>query len=158
MGKAGYAIPTGGLVALSANVAKSILGASAPASFGLDLIKYKISFDGTLPTAAPVLIELCAATFVSNAPGTQSTLVTPQQIYGRTMAPGFTAAKAWVAGNEPTVLTPIDEHWLSPFGGSEWYDAPLGTSADSAPSQGFVIRCTAPAGVNARATMSVERC
>ena len=37
-------------------------------------------------------------------------------------------------------------------------DAPLGTEADTALGEGFVIRCTAPATVNVRATMKVSRC
>jgi hypothetical protein len=38
------------------------------------------------------------------------------------------------------------------------YDFPFGTTPDSAVSQGFVIRCTAPAAVNVRPTVWAERC
>ncbi len=156
MAKAGYTCTTGGTVALVLGTPKSILGVLAPAQFGVDLTHYEISFDGTLPTAAPVLIEICYATFATQAPGTASTLVTVTQAYGRPVTAGFTAAKNWTT--EPSVLTVVREHTLSPFGGTEIYDWPLGTSPDSAVSQGFVIRCTAPAAVNARATLGFERC
>lgn len=158
MAKAGYSITTGGLVALSASTPKSILGVAGPASFGVDLTHYEVAFDGVSVTAAPVLVEVCYATFATNAPGTASTSVTVNQAYGRSITAGFAAAKTWTT--EPTVLTVIREHSLTPFGGTEVYDFPLGTSPDSAVSQGFVIRCTAPTGVtvNVRATMAFERC
>ncbi len=35
---------------------------------------------------------------------------------------------------------------------------PLGDTPDSAVSEGFVIRCTAPAAVNVRAALEFERC
>ena len=38
------------------------------------------------------------------------------------------------------------------------YDYPLGDTPDSAFSEGFVVRCTAPAAVNVRASLVFERC
>ena len=156
MAKAGYTITTGGTVALVTATAKSILGVTAPSSFGVDLTHYELAFDGTLATAQPVLVEICYATFATNPPATNSTAVTVTQTYGRSITAGFTAAKNWTT--EPTVLTPLREHLLTPFGGVEIYDFPLGTSLDSSVSQGLVIRCNAPAGVNVRATLAFERC
>lgn len=156
MAKAGYSASTGTTVALVAATPKSVIGVSAPATFGVDLKKYRIAFDGVTASAVPVLVELCYATFATNAPGTNSTSLTVQQGYGRTIAAGFTAARNWSA--EPTVLTPIDNFTLTPNGGLVIYDIPLGDTPDSAASQGFVIRCTAPAGVNVQAAMWFERC
>lgn len=68
---------------------------------------------------------------------------------------GFTAGKNWTA--EPTVLTVLDEWLLTPNGGLALVDIPLGNEYDSALAEGFVIRCTAPATVNVRATMDVSR-
>lgn len=158
MAKAGYAASTGAAVALTAATAKSILGIKSHANFGLDLKKYRIGFDGISASAVPVLVELCYATFATNSPGTNSTSVTPVQIYGRAITVGATAARTWTASNEPTVLTVIEEHLLTPNGGLEVYDFPLGDTPDSAVSEGFVIRLNAPAAVNARATMVFERC
>lgn len=156
MAKAGYGTSTEGAVALSAATAKSILGVSAPAQFGVDLKKLRIAFDGVTASAVPVLVELCYATFATNAPGTNSTSTTVDQVYGRSVTAGFTAAKAWTT--EPTVLTPIDEWLLTPNGGLVIYDFPLGDTPDSAVSNGFALRCNAPATVNVRASLWFERC
>lgn len=158
MAKAGYSVVTGGAVALSANATKSVFGVLSNAAFGLDLKKIRYGFDGVTASFAPILVELCVATFATNPPGTNSTSLTPQQIYGRTIAHGITAAKNWTA--EPTVLTVIEEELLTPNGGTIWYDFPLGDTPDCAVSNGFVLRMTTAAGVtaNARATMTLERC
>lgn len=156
MAKAGYAVVTGGAVALSAATAKSVLGVKAPSGNGLDLKKLKVSFDGVTASAVPVLVELCYATFATNSPGTASTSVTPAQIYGRSVTVGATAAKNWTT--EPTVLTTLQEWYLTPNGGLVFYDFPLGDTPDCAVSEGFVLRCNAPAAVNVRAGMEFERC
>lgn len=156
MAKCGYRVVTGGAVALSAATAKSVIGVSATADFGVDLILARFSFDGVTASAIPVLCELCYATFATNGPGTNSSSLTVVQTYGRVLAAGATAAKTWTS--EPTVLTTIDEQLLTPAGGLEVYDFPLGNSFDSAFSQGFVMRFTAPAAVNVRATIGWERC
>jgi hypothetical protein len=156
MAKAGYSIVTGGAVSLSAATAKSVLGVKSHANFGLDLKKMHFGFLGTTAANVPVVVELCAATFATNSPGTNSTSVTPAQIYGRTIAVGATAAKTWTT--EPTVLTVIDEWPLTPAGGLAMYDLPLGDTYDSAVSEGFVLRCTAPDAVSVRASMKFERC
>lgn len=156
MSKAGYTAPAGAAVALVAATAKSVIGVSAPAQFGVDWIKYRLAFDGVSSANAAVLVEHCYATFATNGPGTASTPITPQQVYGRTITAGFTAAYNWSA--EPTVLTPFDSYTVSPNGGLVLYDFPLGSSPDSAVSQGFVIRLTAANAVNVRPTLWFERC
>lgn len=158
MAKNGYAVTTEGAVALSTS-AKSILGVKSgatTANHGVDLLGIRVAFDGVTAGATPVLVELCAATFATNGPGTNSTAVAVRQLYGRAAGTGFSAAKNWTS--EPTVLTVIDEWLLSPNGGLVIYDWPLGTSPDSPLGEGFVIRCTADAAVNVRATMKFERC
>ncbi|WP_433444567.1 hypothetical protein [Nonomuraea sp. CA-141351] len=142
-------------VALTANTAKSVLGVLAPAGFGLELKKIRVGLYGSA-AGTPGDIELCAATFAANAPGTASTAVTPQQVYGRVIAPGFTAAHTWTA--EPTALTIIDTFPLTPNGGLVVYDLPLGDSPDCAPATGFVLRAKFAAAVSLSACMWVERC
>lgn len=147
---------TEGAVALSAGVAKSVLGVVAPAQYGVNLKKFRISFDGVTATAVPAVIELCYSTFATNSPGTASTTVTVRQMYGRSITNGFAAAKNWTT--EPTVLTVLDEWLLTPVGGTVLYDFPAEESFDTAVSNGFVLRVTAPAGVNARGAFLFERC
>jgi hypothetical protein len=156
--KTGYTITTGGAVALSAATAKSVLGVKSgatTANHAVDLKKFRISFDGTTATAAPVLVEVCYCTFGANAPGTNSTSVTPVQAYGRTASTGFSAAKNWTT--EPTTISAFEDFTVTPFGGVLFYDWPLGDSPDSALGEGFVLRVTAPATVNCRASMWFER-
>ena len=155
MAKSGYGTSTEGAVALAAGEAKTILGVRGNAAFGVDFKHYAVSFDGVTPTAVPVLVEVCYATFATNAPGTASTSATIDQRYGRTTASGMTAAKNWTT--EPTVLTGLGEFLLDPNKGLVLYDWPLGESPDSDLNHGFVIRCNAPAAVNVRASIRFER-
>lgn len=155
--KAGYTIVTGGAVALSAATAKTIIGVKSHANFGVDLTYTEVGFDGVTASAVPVLVELCYCTWATNAPGTNSTSLTPAQEYGRVLTVGATAGKTWTT--EPTVLTVIDEMLLTPNGGLvRWTYTPGMNSLDSALGEGFAIRCTAPATVNVRSTMKFERC
>ncbi len=150
MAKAGYTATTGAAVGIT-TTAKSVLGVLAPSTFGGDLIAVRVGID----TATTLLVELCAATFATNAPGTNSTSVTMQQVYGRSVTVGFTAARNWTA--EPTVLTVLEE-WEFTSGGTLVYDVPLGDSYDCAVSTGFALRLTGGAAANARAVMKCERC
>lgn len=158
MAKAGYGVSTNGAVALSAGVAKTILAVKSNAAFGLDLKKARIGFDGVSASAVPVLVQLCYLTWATGTVGTNSTSQTSAvfQEYGnRSLTHGVTAASAWTS--EPTVLTPIDEILLTPNGGLFVYDFPLGDTPDCGLSEGFAIRCNAPAAVNARGLLKWER-
>ncbi|HEY9369312.1 hypothetical protein [Streptomyces sp.] len=159
MAKAGYSIVTGGAVSLSASTAKTVLGVKSADDFGLDLKKVWLGFTGTSASEAPAVVEVCYATFATNAPGTNSTTLTAPavtQIYGRALTHGVSAAKNWTS--EPTVLTVIAEFTLTPNGGTILYDWPLGDTPDCAFDHGFVLRCTAAASTSVRASMVFERC
>lgn len=150
-----YDCSTGGAVALSAATAKTVLGAKAHANSGLMVTRFSVAFDGVTASAVPVLVELCYSTWATNSPGTASTSVTPVQRSGRVLTAGFTAGKTWTT--EPTVLSVEREFLLTPNGGVVMYDYPLGTEPDSALAEGFALRLTAPAAVNARAELTVAR-
>ena len=150
MAKAGYSAATGAAVA-TGTALKTILSVIAPAQFGIDLKKIHLGFDGVTASAVPVLVELWSAT--TDGTGTAGTVV---QTYGRTITPGFTTKYNYTA--EPTTLTLYDSWLLTPTGGLVFYDYPLGDTPDTAVSTGFVLRCTAPAIVNVRASFTFERC
>lgn len=152
--KSGYVTSTEGAVVLASGVPKTILGIAGHANRPLDLVGWSVSFDGITASAVPVLCEICYCTFATNAPGTASTSTTIDQQYGRAITAGFTAAKTWTT--EPTVITPYREFLLTPAGGNWDVFLPFGQTWDAAVSQGFVIRCNAPAGVNVRADIRVE--
>ena len=159
MAKAGYAVTTSAAVALSAATAKTTLMVITPAQFGIDLKKFRISFDGVTSSNTPVLVELVTSTNATNStPGTANTSESAniQQLYGRSITTGFTAFSA--STSEPTVLTVIERFLLTPTGGTIFYDYPLGDTPDGAVSSGMGLRLTAPATVNARASMTFERC
>jgi hypothetical protein len=153
--KVGYATNTEGAVALTGGAAKTILGVRGNAAFGVDWLGYEIGFDGVTASAVPVLVELCYVTFATNPPGTNSTGTTIDTMYGRVVASGFTGGRNWTA--EPTVVTAFHEFLLTPNGGLIIKDFPRDRTPDSAFSEGFGIRCNAPANVNVRATMFFER-
>jgi hypothetical protein len=160
MSKAGYSAQTGAPVALVAATAKTVLFVLAPATFGMDLKKYRIAFDGVTASAIPVFIEINYLTGATNStPGTGNTSLATapniQQTYGRAITIGFTGGYACTS--EPTVQTSVDAYDLTPNGGVVVYDFPLGDTPDAAVSNGFCIRCTAPAAVNVRASMFFER-
>ncbi|MFG2076963.1 hypothetical protein [Nonomuraea maritima] len=154
MAKTGYSVVSPA-VSLSANTARSVLGVLAPSSFGLEVKKIRVSTLGTA-VAVPGDIQLCAATFASNLPGTASTSVTPQQLYGRSIPAAFTAAHTWTS--EPTELVVLDAWSLSPNSGTVLYDLPLGDSPDCGPGTGFVLRARFADAVSVAATLWVERC
>lgn len=157
MAKAGYSLQTGAAVALSAATPKTVLCVIAPAQFGIDLKTIEIGFDGVSASAVPVLCEVMTSTLATNStPGTGNTTGTVRQVYGRAITAGFTGF--YGSTSEPTVLTAIDSFTLTPNGGLVIRDWALGQTFDTDVSTGVVLRCTAPAAVNVRATMVFERC
>lgn len=151
-----YDCPSGADTTLSAATAKTVIGAKAHANSGLLLVGFEISFEGVSASAVPVDVELCYCTWATNGPGTNSTSITPVQRLGRVITAGFTAAYTWTS--EPTSLTVQWFKKITPNGGLYQYEYPLGREPDSAVSEGFAIRCTAAAGVDLRANLSVSRC
>lgn len=157
MSKAGYSIQTGAAVALSAATAKTVLCVIAPAQFGVDLKTIEVGFDGVTASAVPVLCEIMTSTLATNStPNTNNTTATVNQIYGRAITAGFTGFYA--STSEPTVLTAVDSFTLTPNGGLVIRDWALGQTFDTNVSAGIVLRCTAPAAVNVRASFVFERC
>jgi hypothetical protein len=149
--KAGYTASTGAAVAVT--TVKSILSVLAPAQFGVDLRGFELSADGSTSTAVPVFWELCA---LDGTTAGTSTAGTVRQEYGRVITPGFTTGYNFTA--EPTVLTALYADYIPAFNGLVIRDFPFNGGPDNAVSAGFVLRCTAQASVNLRATFRFERC
>jgi urease beta subunit len=138
---------------LAAATARTVISVTAAATFGVNWINYKISFDGATSTAVPAKIELC--TFTAAGAGT-STAVTIVQTSGNRIATGFTAATNYTV--EGTVLAPFDTFYLPVYGGTGIVQLTPGQEPDSAVSQGYAIRVTAPATVNCTGSMGFTRC
>lgn len=155
-----YKTSTSAPTALAVATARTALMVITPAQFGGQLEKLRISFDGITASAAPVFYEIVRSTNATNStPGTNNTNETAniRQPRGRTITTGFTAFSSSTAGNEPTVLTSMDEGLLTPTGGSLVYDLAEGDEIEWDASAGLGVRLTAPAVVNARAVMWFSR-
>lgn len=158
MAKAGYKVSTSSAVALTGGTAKTALMVISPAQFGIDLVGFRISFDGVTASAVPALWEIVRSTNATNStPGTANTTESANivQVYGRAITTGFTAFSA--STSEPTVLTVLDSDLLTPNGGLLVYDHVLGRTYEADVSAGIGIRLNAPANVNARCSMLFER-
>lgn len=150
-----YSAKTEGAVALTAATTKTVIGVKAHANSGLQVKSYTVGFDGVTASAVPVLVEICYCTWATNGPGTNSTSTTSVQKNGRSLTAGFTSGKTWTV--EPTALTVIKEFLLTPNAGLIEFQYPLGEEPDCALGEGFAIRMTAPAAVNVRADIEVQR-
>lgn len=149
--KAGYTAEVGASVALAAGTAKTVLSVIAPAQFGVDLISYRISFDGVTAANTPVVIEVVS--YTTDGTGTAGTV---NQAYGRSITAGFTTKYNYSA--EPTVPTSLDTFRITPNGGTIVYDYPRDRTPDCAVSNLIGLRLTAAQIVNVTATMTFERC
>lgn len=126
-------------VSLTASTAKTVIGVKAHANSGINVLKMRGSFNSVTAADQPVLVEVGYCTFATNAPGTNSTSLTPPQWSGRVLTIGFTAGKTWTT--EPTAITVIDNFYVPP-NGTFLYDVPLSTEPDTALGEGLVLRCT----------------
>lgn len=127
---------------------RSVFGVKADSGHAIDLLALALSLDSVDASDAAVLIELCTATFATNAPGTASTGVTIHNTSGPRIAETFAAARNWTT--EPTVLVAVKVLEYDPYKFGMDIPFPLGEGYDFALAEGFVIRCTAAETVNAR--------
>lgn len=156
--KTGYSAltPAAG-VALATGVAKTVLTAITPATFGLDLLKLRVGFDSVTATDKSVTIELVA--YTADGTGTAGTV---NAVYGRgvtvaSIPVGFTTKNNYSI--EPTGATVLDLWSLTAIGGTALVDLPFTATPDIGISTVLGIRCTAPgAAVNFRGGLWFERC
>jgi hypothetical protein len=149
-----YVADSEGVVAVAAAATKTVFAVKADSGHALDLLGLGFTVDQATPTATDkaVLVEFCAVTFATNAPGTNSSAVTVDQEAGPRIAETFAAGKNWTT--EPTVVNPLRPFDCDPYKFTYERDHPLGESPDFALAEGFCIRVTNPSGnqsVNVRA-------
>lgn len=151
MARAIYSAPVGAAVALVTATAKTVVAAICPATFGADLRKLRLGFDGVTATDKAVVIEIVR--YTADGTGAAGTIA---QVAGRAITAGFSTKYNYSI--EPTGATVIDRFSLTPIGGTiimEFGD----DSPDCDVSQLLAIRCTAPtSAVNVNATMWIGRC
>lgn len=148
---AGYTAETNGDVALSAATAKTILSVINASAGLIRICEMSVSFDGTSATAEPVTVELCSSTEAGAGTATSHTIV---QCRGSTRTVQATAKRNFTA--EPTTLTVLKRWLVHPQAGIV-LQYPLGREPEQVTTaDALVIRCTAPATVNAQAYMEFE--
>lgn len=148
---AGYVAETTADVALTAATAKTILSVINASNGLIRIVEMSVSFDGTSATAEPVTVELCSSTQATAGTNTSHTIV---QSRGPTRTVQATAARNYTA--EPTTLTVIKQWLVHPQTGIT-VQFPLGREPEQVvTADAICIRCTAPAGVNARAHLEFE--
>lgn len=141
-----YVADTEGAVSVAATTTKTVFAVKADTGHALDLLSIAFSVDQATPTASDksVLVEFCAVTFATNAPGTNSTAVTIDQESGPRIAETFAAGKNWTA--EPTAITVLRPFDVDPYKFTYERDHPFGETPDTAVGEGFAWRVTNPTG------------
>lgn len=126
-------------VGLVSATVKTPVAVWAAADFGIQLIKYRVSFDGITASDKPVLCRVFTSTNQGTGTGGTSTQIGG----GITLANGCTAKYNFTV--EPTGKTILDEFQVTPNGGLVIYDYPPGTEPTvAALNGGLGIDCLAP--------------
>lgn len=111
------------VVAIAANTLKTPVAVWAAADFGIQLVKYRVAFDGVTASAVPALVRV----YTSTNQGTGTAGTSTQTGGGPTLANGCTAKYNLTV--EPTGKVYLDTIQLTPNGGLVIYDYPPGTEA-----------------------------
>jgi hypothetical protein len=135
------------------STARSTVGVKAPTNQGVKVLGFYIGFDGTNAANGPAIVEVCSCTWATNPPSTNSTGITLAPLDTHwTETIQSTAAKAWTAGNEPTVLTVQEAFPVPTYMGAAMVFRPLTVLLICKGGNGCVLRITLPSGVTANAT------
>lgn len=146
-----YTVETTTDVALVAATAKTILSYICASGIPARLIEFAVSFDGTSASAEPVTVEVCLST---QAGAGTSTSQSPVQSGGAPKTVSGTGARNFSA--EPTVITTLKRYLVHPQAGIVM-QFPLGREPEqTTTADAILIRCTAPANVNAQGYIEIE--
>lgn len=135
-------------VSLSAATAKTVMELATPSTDRARLIQWSVEFNGTAPTAVPVLVELARASAAIT--GTAVTEAKWDTSEGANAVSALHTASA-----EGTMTDVLEAHFVHPQSGIVM-QYPLGREPIMAVSSYLRIRCTAPASVSATVTMIWE--
>lgn len=142
-------------VALTAAVAKTVVGVKAAANVCLKVLEAAVSADGATSSNAPLIMDNNRSTFATNAPGVSSTALTPgKRDPGRAEVIQATAAHTWTT--EPTVLTAQHSKDVGQFNGLYHYINPFSSPIIVVGGQGFALTLTSPNNVTATGHVTCE--
>lgn len=152
-----FGITFGGGTAIATNsTTRTVVGAKCAANQAIRVWGIDIGFDGTTSTNGPAIVELDTNTWATNAPGTNSTSVTPNpNDSGRPETIQTSCAKAWTT--EPTVLSPVELMFIPSYMGAGVIFTPLTKPFVAKGGNGASMRVTQQSGVTANAT-GTEKC
>jgi hypothetical protein len=146
-----YTVESNGDIALTAATAKTVLSYFAGSNATFVIVEMEAGFDGVSPVAEPVTVELCKCTTAGAGTATSHTLV---QSGGPTRTAQGSAKRNYSA--EPTTITVVKRYLIHPQT-SRPFQFPLGREPQQiASGEAYVLRCTAPAGVNFQGFMEIE--
>ena len=147
-----YVVTVAADAALSAATAKTIVSIIAAANAPIRVTEIGVSFDGISATAEPVTVELMSST--QAGAGTPGSSPTPTQVGGPTRTVQAGGAEDYSA--EPTVLTAVRKWLVHPQTGIV-IQFPLGREPEQViTADALLLRCTAPATVNATGYIEFE--
>lgn len=148
---AGYTVESNGDIALTAATAKTILSVINAANSLIRVTAFAVSFDGISSVGEPVTVELCSSTEAGAGTATSHTIA---QVRGAPRTVQATAKRNFTA--EPSVLTVLMRWLVHPQTGLA-VQFPLGREPEQTVTvRALVLRCTAPATVNAQGFMEWE--
>ena len=129
----------------------SDLGIKCPAQQAITVDEVDVGFDGTNSANGPGIIDMAHCTYATNAPGTNSTTLTPvASDSGRPETIQCTAGKTWTA--QPTVITVWKSFLVPTYMGSALAPLPLMKPMICKGGGGVAMNSTLPAAVTANLT------
>lgn len=157
MAQALYSVGTGAAPVTSLAVLQTAIAVvNAGTDFGIQIKKYRLSFNGVTAANPPVTVRFfTTANTTAGTPGTTPTIV---QESGRAIAAtNLTGGSMYTA--EPTTKTYLgDGFTLTPNGGTVLYDFPLGDEPDMAIGAGtYGMEITASVAVGTWASLWFTR-
>jgi hypothetical protein len=143
----------GRTMAVTSGAIQTMLGIDAATNVVIQVTEATVSFDGATATNAPAVCEWDQITFATNAPGTNSTSVTPsKKDTGRGETFQATAGKIWTT--QPTVITiqwPLD---IAQFMGAYHYIHPTQSPFIVIGGKGGGLSVNSPNSVNSSGKIS----
>lgn len=144
-------------VSLAASTARSVAGLKAATNQVVKVLEFRATHDGNTSGNSPDITDIYRCTYATNPPGTNSTSNTPgKKDPGRAETIQTTAATAWTAGNEPTVITVEETYNLPQYNGAYHYIIPFAAPQIVVGGQGYGVRHNSPNTVNSSGKFEFE--
>jgi len=139
----------------TSSTAKTVVGVKTAANQAIRVKGLYVGCDGVDSTKGPALVEIGPCTYGANAPGTNSTSVTPLPLdNARPETIQSTCGKAW--STEPTTITVIESFFVPSFMGSALLFYPLSAPIVIKGGNGVAVRVTQQSGVTVNVSGSLR--